>query len=145
LTGAARGVCCASTGTRGWGRSPQARDVDAAVAGGSSKTRELGQVLRSVENLLDRVRTSRAARQGVKLRQASGDSSGDKGPGSDDGPSRPAGSVLAEEALKAELRLREVSESLLDCMAVVDEWAAWEEKRLREIRERAEGDEAKYL
>jgi len=132
--------------------------LEAAVAGGSNKTRELGQVLRSVENLLDRVRTSRAERQGIKLRPgqttggggSGGDSGGDNnqtgggnGGGGDEGP-RNAGQ-LAEEASKAEQRLHEVSESLLDYVAIVDEWAAWEERRLREIRERAAAEEeAKY-
>jgi len=120
-------------------------------------------VLRSVENLLDRVRTSRAERQGIKLRpgqttsggggsggdgndnnhQTGGGGGGGNGGGNgDDGP-RTAGQ-LAEEASKAEQRLHEVSQSLLDYVAIVDEWAAWEEKRLREIRERTAEEEAKY-
>lgn len=132
--------------------------MEAAVTSGSNKTRELGQVLRSVENLLDRVRTSRAERQGIKLRPGQTTSGGGdgndnnqtggggggvgNGGSGDDGP-RNAGQ-LAEEASKAEQRLHEVSESLLDYVAIVDEWAAWEEKRLREIRERAAEEEAKY-
>ena len=144
-------------------------DKDAKLTAGSARTRELGQVLRSIENLMGRVVTSRARRQGIDLTKgamaqaaaaAEARAEADKAKAKEAGGGKGKGGAVggaagsaADDAEKLEAdcnkaveALSTVTECLLDYSAIVGEWAlyqaAFEERKLREARERAEEEAA---
>jgi hypothetical protein len=137
-------------------------DVEVALSQGSAKTRQLGQVLRAVANVLDRfqrykARTAAGAaiaataaaqkRAEAKVKEAGeakkakegggsgGNGGGRGGAASPQGPSPTE--KLDEEFREASESLGEVSEFMVDYMTIVDEWALFEERKIKEARERA--------
>jgi len=133
-------------------------DVEVALSQGSAKTRQLGQVLRAVANVLERFQRYKArtaagaaiaataaaqkraeakAKEASEAKKAKEESGGktSKGSAGSSGPS-------PSEKLKSEFReasegLGEISEFMLDYMAIVDEWAAFEDRKIKEAREQA--------
>ncbi len=143
---------------------------EARLAGASGATRELGEVLRSVQNLHGRVHAHKqragrpakppalaaaaaataaaaaaAATSGVIATGGGGGSGGagggGKAPAADDAA---AAATAAEERLFAGQCLHELGEHMLDFAAIVDEWAGYEERRLKELRDKADEDASTY-
>jgi hypothetical protein len=146
------------------------RDKDAKLAGSSRRTMELGQVLRGVENLMGRVVSSRARRQGIDLTKgamaqaaaaAEAKKAAEKAEAKEGGESRVGGAAkgvaaaaigadkdaekMESDAEVAVESLGDVTEALLDYGAIVNEWASYEERKIKEARDRAEEEEAAAL
>jgi hypothetical protein len=138
-------------------------NLDTAILGGSTKTKEVGQVLRAVDNLLERVYTHKARSTGsggsggataaqlvatIKGRATTAagapnaPSQEEKkevgGGGGDKKKSEEAS--LEEETRLAEDSLAEISEHMVDHAAIVEEWAAYEERKMKEALSRIDED-----
>jgi len=135
--------------------------LDTAITGGSTKTRQVGQVLRAIDNLLERVCTHKARStsngtggggggggatasqlvatiKGRNGQQNATSAAGGGGTGSGSANEEKSSSEIGfeEETRQAEDSLVEICEHMVDYQAIVEEWSTYEERKLKEALSR---------